>query len=92
MLGAPGPSAQDDTLRIFYNEGLRPVPSFGVRECFPLVVGGPIGFGRPRVVWRQRWDRELAAFIAAPGEGQELTRLTEFIRPLPSTSFMWGIF
>lgn len=46
----------------------------------------------PAVAWRQRWDRELAAFLAAPGEGQELTRLTQFIHPMRSTSFMWGIF
>lgn len=50
------------------------------------------GQAEPAIVWRQRWDRELDAFIAAPGEGQELTRLTQFIRPLHSTDFMWGVF
>ena len=50
------------------------------------------GEGEPAIEWRRRWDKELAAFVQTPGEGQALTRLTQFIRPLGSTDFMWGIF
>ena len=50
------------------------------------------GEAEAAVAWRERWDRELAAFVTEPGEALELRRLTEFIRPLPSTNFMWGVF
>ena len=44
------------------------------------------------IEWRARWDRELADFKALPGPGREVEESTRFIRPMHSTSFMWGVF
>ena len=65
--------------------------SLYVEEGEIRVIIGPNGAGKTTVL-----DLICGRTHATSGSirfrGQELTRLTEFIPSLPSTSFMWGIF
>ena len=51
------------------------------------------GQAEAAVTWRQRWDREMAQWLAEEGsEVATLRRVTQFIPPKPSMDFMWGVF
>ena len=43
------------------------------------------------IEWRQEFDRELAAFSAAPGIGRDFNAAMEFV-PKGDVQFFWGIY
>ena len=67
-------------------------PRLSGRHCTAPCPTAEAGGAEPAVNWRRRWDRELATFMAANEAARELVRLTDFIRPLPSADFMFGVF
>jgi len=90
----PGPKAQgrtSPTAQAALDAAAQQDARLAGGHCTPTCPSSAVG-AMPALQWRQRWDAQLAAFLKANTEARELVELTGFIRPLPSSNFMWGVF